>query len=935
MKPLKLTMSAFGPYAGEETIDFEKLGNSGLYLIAGDTGAGKTTIFDAISFALFGESSGGKREPAMLRSRFANPKAKTYVQLDFFYRGKTYQVKRNPEYLRPKDRGEGETKERADALFMPPDGQPVTGVTNVNEKIKELLGVGKEQFSQIAMIAQGDFLELLHANTKERSEIFREIFKTEKYQRLQDELKAESGRLHKEYDEISRSIHQYIGQLGCPEGHVLYEEVASLKVEKELVSAQKTEELLEELCASLQDQTKKYEKELELLEQKLAEANRRQGAYKSFRQAGEELEKAKTRQEELEQKLPESKAQLIEEEQKEPLRKELSESLILQREKLKEFDELERLLKECSRAEKITGGLKKQTEQKTKEIEELEAKIKDSREKEKQLGNPEVSLTKWQNEYEKKNRLLELVREYQQTKLRRQQTEKEEECASGQYRKAADEMERKQRYATALERAFLDGQAGILASKLQKDEPCPVCGSKSHPAPAVLTDGIPQQTQVEAAKQEAEECRKQAARCSESVKTLLERNKGICDRLENLKQNFQKEYCADIGNTDTEALLQKDLEEAEAATEKYQEQIERLGLLQSKLPQMETELAQSRAVLQQKREELVKAAESAASLKKQIEEYREKLAFESKEAAKEHIKVCQRQLDDMVQAYEKAKKEVNDLKTAQREEAMAVKTLQNTIRKQEKELEEDGGGAAFAEREKQLLERIEGLELDKKYLEQEKRRTDVMAHTNEDVRKNIARQLVCLETTEKQWNMVKALHNTANGNISGKNRIMLETYVQMAYFDRILARANVHLMKMTDGRFELWRNREAENQKSQSGLELNVLDHYYMDAKGGGRSVKSLSGGESFLAALALALGMSEEVSAGAGGLRMDAMFVDEGFGSLDENALNRAIRALQELSGTNRMVGIISHVPELRERLDRQILVLREKGKGSKCILK
>lgn len=157
----------------------------------------------------------------------------------------------------------------------------------------------------------------------------------------------------------------------------------------------------------------------------------------------------------------------------------------------------------------------------------------------------------------------------------------------------------------------------------------------------------------------------------------------------------------------------------------------------------------------------------------------------------------------------------------------------------------------------------------------------------------------------------------------------------MAYFDRILARANVHLMKMTDGRFELWRNREAENQKSQSGLELNVLDHYYMDTKKGGRSVKSLSGGESFLAALALALGMSEEVSASAGGLRMDAMFVDEGFGSLDENALNRAIRALQELSGTNRMVGIISHVPELRERLDRQILVLREKGKGSKCILK
>ena len=206
MRPLKLIMSAFGPYAGEETIDFEKMGNRGLYLITGDTGSGKTTVFDAVSFALFGESSGGNREPSMLRSRFAEAKTKTFVDLTFLYKGREYRVRRNPEYLRPKDRGEGETAERADAvLYLPGDGI-VEGVKNVNEKITELLGVNKDQFSHIAMIAQGEFLKLLLADTKKRSEIFREIFGTKKYQALQDALKSRSGKLHDEYDEISRSI---------------------------------------------------------------------------------------------------------------------------------------------------------------------------------------------------------------------------------------------------------------------------------------------------------------------------------------------------------------------------------------------------------------------------------------------------------------------------------------------------------------------------------------------------------------------------------------------------------------------------------------------------------------------------------------------------------------------------------------------------------
>lgn len=935
MKPLKLIMSAFGPYAGEETIDFEKLGNSGLYLIAGDTGAGKTTIFDAISFALFGESSGGMREPAMLRSRFANPKTKTYVQLDFCYRGKTYQVKRNPEYLRPKNRGEGETKERADALLVMADDCPVTGVKSVDSRITELLGVNKEQFSQISMIAQGDFLKLLYANTKDRSEIFRRIFNTEKYQKLQDELKTRSGKLHKEYDEISDSIRQYAGQLQCPEEHVLYEDVLSLKTQSGIVSAQKAKDVLKELCDSLQTRAKRYQKELALLENKLAEANRKQGICKSLRQTEQELEKGKRRQEELEKKLPESEALLLQEVQKEPLRKTLSESLILHREKLEEFDVLACLEKEYRQAETLAGEMEKQTKQEEKKTAELMLKIKESREEQQRLGNPEAGLVKCRSEYNRYRQLAEVIKEYRRTKQRSRCVEKEEAAAREQYLKAVQIMEEKQKHAFVLERNFLDAQAGILAAALQENMPCPVCGSTTHPLRAVLSDESPKQAQVEAAKKEAKEAGETASHYSGCVKELSERNKGICEKLESLEENFRKEHDADIKAADTKELLEKNLKQSEEEMEKYRMQIEKLHLLQSRLPQLETELAQKHKELQQKKEGLGKACESASALKKQIEEKREKLPFADKEAAFQYIRESQKKLEDMKKAYENAQKKVDDLKSAYKEEAAAVDMLRNTICQQQKELEKDGGFVKSEEQEKRLYEEVERLNEDKRCLEAKKRKTDLMAHTNEELRKQIIRQSECLEETEKKWTMVKALHNTANGNISGKNRISLEAYVQMAYFDRILARANVHLMKMTEGRFELWRSREAENQKGQSGLELNVLDHYYMDTKGEGRSVKSLSGGESFLAALALALGTSEEVSANAGGIRMDAMFVDEGFGSLDENALDRAVSALQELSGTNRIIGIISHVPELRERLERQILVMKDKIRGSRCILK
>lgn len=930
MRPLKLVMSAFGPYAGEETIDFEKMGNRGLYLITGDTGSGKTTVFDALSFALFGESSGGNREPAMLRSRFAEAKTKTFVELTFLYKGKEYRVKRNPEYLRPKDRGEGETAERADALLFLPEGTLVEGVKNVNEKILELLGVNKEQFSHVAMIAQGEFLKLLLADTRKRSEIFREIFGTKKYQELQDALKSRSGKLHDEYDEIVRSIGQYLEGLRCPEEHIHFAELEKIKGEKKFASHSHLREMLEELCEDLHSQVKELEKALKKTEKEQEQNAQRLGIYQSVRQGEENLRKTEEDKERISRKLSESMALLAKQEEQKPERDALSKEITIRREKLKDFEELDKLVKEHKEKERKLQISGKEIEKEEKVIEKLETERKDGQEQKAILGNPREKYAKAEGEKDRLEGLLEAFEEYREDCERIASLQKEEAAVKGQYQKTAEDMEKKLAYANRLERAFLDGQAGVLAAGLKQGEPCPVCGSLEHPSPASSREQIPGQEEVERAREEGEAQRKEAADLSEQAKeiagrrkTLEEKGKGSEKKLlkvwqENIELPYEEKKA---GKVIKERLLQVNGE-----LEKAESQWEKLKKLDESLPELEAALKEKTDLFQKRKEQAAKEEEIVLSLGKQIEGMREKLGFSGKKEAEAYVKELEKNLAAMTKAYETAKKEKEEAEKALSNAEASMKTLEKSLKKSRKEMGEEDGEALIAAQQRLAEEkaRIGG----------EKQEKERMWDADESVRKSVAAQLDKLEETGAKWQMVKALHNTAGGSIAGKDKIMLETYVQMAYFDRIIDRANVHLMKMTDGRFDLVRSKEAGNQKSQSGLELNVVDHYYMSKDGGSRSVKSLSGGESFLAALSLALGMSEEVSANAGGIETDALFVDEGFGTLDESALDRAIRALQELSNANRIVGIISHVPELKNRIERQIVVKKTKGSETELII-
>ena len=930
MRPLKLVMSAFGPYAGEETIDFEKMGSGGLYLITGDTGSGKTTVFDALSFALFGESSGGNREPAMLRSRFAEAKTKTFVELTFLYKGREYRVKRNPEYLRPKDRGEGETAERADAALYLPEGGLLEGVKNVNEKITELLGINKEQFSHIAMIAQGEFLKLLLADTKKRSEIFREIFGTKKYQALQEALKSRSGKLHEEYDEISRSIGQYLEGVRCPKEHIHFEEFEKMKAEKKFASNNRLRETLEELCEDLHERAKELDKALKKTEKAIEQNNHYLGIYKSVKQGEADLQKNEKKKERLTLKLSECRALLTKQEEQEPERKALLKEITIKREKLKDFEELDQLVKEHKEREKQLQESKKGIEKEEKAIEKLEAEKKSGQEQKELLGNPLEKYAKAEGERERFQRLLEVFEEYQKNCEQITVLQKEETALQKKYQKAAEDMEKKLSYANKLERAFLDGQAGVLAAELKQGEPCPVCGSTEHPNPASSHEEIPSQEEVEQAREEGEARRKEAITLSEQIKetsgsrkVMEEKGKDSEERLlkvwqENMELSFEEKKA--------EKVIKERIAQADGELKKAEKQKEKLRKLEEGLPKLEQELKEKGSLFQKLKEQAAKEEEKALSLGKQIEGMREKLGFSGKKEAEAYVKELEKNLAAMVKAYETAKKETEESEKALSNTEASIKTLEKTIKKSRKEMGEADGEALLTEQE-----RLAG---EKACISAEKQEAERMWNADDSVRKNVASQLDRLEETGAKWQMVKALHNTASGSIAGKDKIMLETYVQMAYFDRIIDRANVHLMKMTDGRYDLLRSKEAGNQKSQSGLELNVADHYYMSKDGGSRSVKSLSGGESFLAALSLALGMSEEVSANAGGIETDALFVDEGFGTLDESALDRAVGALQELSNANRVVGIISHVPELKNRIDRQIVIKKTKGKGSETEL-
>ena len=919
MRPIMLKMSAFGPYAGCVTLPMEQLGKSGLYLITGDTGAGKTTIFDAITFALYGEASGENRESTMFRSKYAAPETPTEVELTFENLGKVYTVKRNPEYERAKTRGAGVTIQKPDALLTMPDGRVITKVKEVNAAVKEILGVYRSQFSQIAMIAQGDFLKLLFAETTERQKIFREIFQTGPYQVLQDKLKSASGDLARQCEEAGLSVRQYIEGILCAEDDARILSVTKAKRGEMMTTDVVT--LVRELIAEDEARETTLAEELLQKETALGELETLLSKAADFKRQQEELKKAEEEQEKEAVRLDGLLLAWKSEQEKKPEMENRTFEKIKLEEQYAEYDRLEVLKKEqtgleyackteeeaCERARRTASDLSEEIEKLKKEQAEKAA----SGEKKEQLLR---ELSQWSVRREK----LEQLRK--ESALLAQE-EQAYATAQQKYLEQKTEADAKQEEYLLLNRVFLDGQAGILAEQLTEGLPCPVCGSVSHPQPAKRQEGVPTEAELKKAKQTADIAMELATGLSKRAGEL---GGAVRAKEESLKR-LQKEFGEETAEAEGDVLVQTvgDLisacEQAETVL-KQQISLTETEILRKKkldvlIPEEETQGKEAEQQIQILTERIAVTKTKIEENRKQMELAIGKLSFDSKEKAEryaaelsEKISAAQKQLLAAEEAYHGCIKTVSELKGKIAQLQEAVKE-QPTVTAEEVNLQKEAateGKNAVLAKQKEVHLRLE---------------------TNRRVLANVSERSASLAELETKWSWVKALSNTANGNLSGKEKIMLETYIQMTYFDRIIRHANVRFMVMSGGQYELKRRDAAENNRSQSGLELDVIDHY----NGSVRSVKTLSGGEAFKASLSLALGLSDEIRSSANGIRLDTMFVDEGFGSLDEESLQQAIRALASLADGNRLVGIISHVGELKQRIDKQIVVTKDKTGGSR----
>ena len=923
MRPEKLIISAFGPFAEEVTIDFSKLGTQGLYLITGDTGAGKTTIFDAITFALYGEASGDYRESNMFRSKYASTETKTFVELTFSYQEKQYKVRRNPEYLRPKGRGEGMTTQKAEAVLeYPDDRQPVTKASEVTKAVTRIIGLDRNQFTQIAMLAQGEFRKLLMATTKEREAIFRDIFCTKQYKDLQDRLKSEFLKNNNMYQQLIQRIRQFAEGIRCDSASACFQELENLKNAEGLVSKDDLMDLLENILAEDKKLVRDYEKAVGTLQKSLAELDKRIGAASELEKAEKNLEKTERTISSLQQEAEERK-QAADSAAREAGRcKELSAQRIRITEKLSDYKRQSELTGEIGKKEQELVALKtnrQRTLEKREESGRQIAVLKETMEREKDAGKERVRtegvLYKTQTHFAAVAGLEKKQREYRKQGKTAEQAKK-------RYLEKAERCEEIRQDFQEKERLFYDAQAGVLAQTLKEGTPCPVCGSVEHPHPAAVHREVPskelldeEKRKLEAFEKEREESSMDAGRQEEKLKHM---EQDIREEIKNLSGTAADGVLAsgDLSSAsmeELESLVQRQKRVLEEETDslnamlKECEQREKIYTdAAGKLPEVTKILEELEKQSFEYQEQQTKLETCLVQWREQLAELTESLLFENEPAARAELTRLEKEEEHL----EKLAKCESALREQEGQKKILIKQL-----------------SAGGQQDLELLKQ-QRREIDAEQKRKQGSKEDIASRyqANLDIRDRLQREWKQLEETEKGYQIMKALSDTANGGLAGRDKIMLETYIQMTYFDRILSRANIRLLKMTDGQYELVRKKGASNQRSQSGLELDVMDHY----NGSVRGVQTLSGGESFMASLSLALGLSDEIQMAAGGIRLDTMFVDEGFGSLDDETLSKAIQVLGSLTEGNRLVGVISHVTELKQRIDKQIVVKKNYAKGS-----
>ena len=863
MKPIKLIMSAFGPYAAETTVDFSVFGETGIFLIAGDTGAGKTTIFDAISFALYGEASGGKerRKSKSFRSDYAAAKTETYAELTFRHKDEAWCIRRNPEYERPKLSGEGTTTQTANARLTNLDtGEDIEGLRDVNDKVYELMGLTQDQFTQTVMIAQGDFLKILNASSDDRKALFQKLFNTSLYASLQRKLQEMNSGNIKEKEHLDQRIKIAAGKINPEPDFPERDSIALYCQEPKYADllAGCLEHLLESEKKARETARQEKDTAAEQVARLIAVIEQSKAVNDDF----DTLEKAET-------------------------------ALQILLDDLSHMDEQAERLNKARKAQGLAAD-EALLARNAKDMESLEKELNQAKQAlqtaEDVLPAAEEQLRISESHTEEADTLLASAKKSEDCIPVCKDLEKQKKKLEKQQKKIAgllDDSKQADEAYTAAKEGYYRSQAGLLAAELTEGQPCPVCGSTAHPHPAELSP----EAVTKEAMEVADRLHRQAADALHAADTELTALKSSIVACQTRLSE------AGIREDETETDLKQRIQEMQQQAQQYRDTIEAARKTLNDL----------RILIEKNRTALDHGTGRMDALRKSAEELRirfmEKLAaagFED-ERAYQLAKLPDaetEELDRQIREYGEQKKSLADQVASLKEKLIGKVKMDITALEQQR-LEQDAIRTNAENAEKAVSKKLT---------------------IHEDALKEIKEARRQQKRREENWGVIRDLYNCCAG-ISGGNRrakMTFEAYVQQYYFKQVVAAANKRLTVLTDGLFTLRCKEEARDRVHQSGLDLDVLDR----ATGQWRDVSTLSGGESFLASLALALGLSDVVQAQSGTIRMDAMFIDEGFGTLDDNALRNSLQVLADLADGKRLIGIISHVHDLEERIEKQIVV-------------
>lgn len=922
MRPIKLVLSAFGPYASKVELDLSKLGENGVYLITGDTGAGKTTIFDAITFALFGKPSGDIRDVKTLRSEYANEEIETYVELDFIYHDEEYHIYRRPEYTYMHVQKNGEVKQRSkatDAYLILPNGDRIIKPTEVTKQVEQLLGMKRDQFRQIAMIAQGSFLEILNADTKERGKLFEKVFMTSKYSVLMDCLNQMAKESSIALNDAKLRLQQIISDIRVPE--ILQEQYEQTLETFAMNDIQPVYDLLDNIIIGAKKGIENLQKQKEQVQKQLQKSRK------------EETEKTKQLQDLLslekllkEKPVKEEKANLYTERLKTDGEKYRIQIDALKKEQaqieheLPEYAGLTKLTAKLAEIKKQGSSVLKDLETKTSLKKQLDEDITLKQKEAQILTDSELSLNKLfikEEEIEKKISAFYHASMIQSNYQNAVDNLKEK---TQFLQESTDRKAMLQKQYDDAQLSYFANQAGLLASRLIKGEPCPVCGSIEHPRPASYSDQLVTQEEINQYKKKADQVEKEYQVASKACVDANLKMSTLQNELELVLKSVT-EQTIPLGNVKTfidEHTVQLKKEQKEISTrikqlqqqsKRYQELLKMIPKLQQKLTALAEEVSQSEITQ-------AKLSVEHEQIQKQVQETTAKLKYSSETEAKNRVAILVKQILEYQQQIDQL---TNESKLAMDELVYVSAQIDMLKEKVESSIDE----IPLQKNQLGLLQaEIENLQVQQEEILKSIHDTQMYESDAQDTKKKIKSESDAYQTKLSRYSSLRELADVAMGNgRSSKEKITLQEYVQIAYLDRMIHKANERYLSMSNQQYQLVRSAGTKDKRSHEALDLDVIDF----SNGSIRPVSSLSGGESFIASLALALGMSDEIQSQAGGIQIDTMFIDEGFGTLDQDSLNNAIQTLMKLSGENRLVGIISHVKELKERIHKGIIVTKD----------